>query len=208
MAKAVVYLKCSRSAQVIKPKVFLRDIASVYSSDEATLVKCREIIVYQFLKPKETHAVLSVIHLISLIEKQCPEVSVVSVGESDVLVEYEAGGKPKAWLSFLKVFSVCAICFCGTAYTIMAFHNDIGVHNMFDHIYELIMGELPRGINVLEIAYSIGLGLGITVFFNHVGRIRLRKQPTPIEVSMKTYETDMDRAIIEIAERAGISQEE
>lgn len=207
MAKAVVYLKCSRSAQVIKPKVFLRDIATVHSSDEGIQIKCREITVYQFTKPGETHAVLSVIHLIALIEKQCPELSVVSVGESDVLVEYESGGKPKAWLSFLKVFAVCAICFCGTSYTIMAFHNDIGIHDIFDHVYELVMGYPPQGMNVLEVAYSIGLGVGILVFFNHVGRIRLRKQPTPIEVSMKTYETDMDRAIIEIAERAGISQE-
>lgn len=208
MAKTVVYLKCSRSVQVIKPKVFLRDIATVHSSDEGIQVRCREIMVYQFTKPGETHAVLSVIHLIALIERECPELSVVSVGESDVLVEYETGSKPKGWITFLKVFAVCAICFCGTAYTIMAFHNDIGIHDIFDHVYELTMGHTPQGVNALEVAYSIGLGLGILVFFNHVGRIRLRKQPTPIEVSMKLYESDMDKAIIETAERLGISQEE
>ena len=207
MAKTVVYIKCSRSVQVTKPKVFLRDVASVFCGDEAVLIRCKEIMVYQFSKPKEHHAVISVIHLISLIEKEYPDVCVMSIGEVDVLVDCECGPKEKKWVSLFKVGVVCAICFCGTGYTIMAFHNDIGIHDMFDQIYTLAMGEVPTRINIMEIAYSIGLGLGIVVFFNHVGRLRLRKQPTPIEVSMKKYEDDVDRAMIEEAQRLKIVKE-
>ena len=207
MAKTVVYIKCSRSVQVTKPKVFLRDVAGVFCGDEAVLIRCKEIMVYQFSKPKEKHAVISVIHLISLIEKEYPDVCVMSIGEVDVLVDCECGPKEKKWVSFLKVAAVSAICFCGTGYTIMAFHNDIGIHDMFDHVYELVMGGVPAGINIMEVAYSIGLGLGIIVFFNHVGRLRLRKQPTPIEVSMKKYEEDVDKAMIEEAQRLKIAKE-
>ena len=207
MTKTVVYLKCTRSVQTQKPKVFIRDVAALYSSDDAILLQCMELVAYKFSKPNESQAVVSVIHLISIMEKACPDITVISVGESDVLIEYKAVEKPKKWLNAFKIFGVCSICFFGTMYTIMAFHNDIQVHGIFNHIYELVMGYEPQGINPLEVSYSIGLGIGIIVFFNHLGRNRLRRQPTPIEVSMKLYEEDMDRTIIETSERLGIVKE-
>ena len=45
------------------------------------------------------------------------------------------------------------------------------------------------------------MAVGIIVFFNHVGGRRLTKDPTPIEVEMKIYETDVNKALIETADR-------
>ena len=56
---------------------------------------------------------------------------------------------------------------------------------------------------MIEISYSIGLALGIIVFFNHVGGRRITKDPTPIEVAMKNYEKDVDTTLIETAGREG-----
>ena len=67
----------------------------------------------------------------------------------------------------------------------------------------MVMDEAPGPINILEISYSVGLFLGIVVFFNHIGGRRLTKDPTPIEVAMRNYEEDVDRALIASAEREG-----
>ncbi len=72
---------------------------------------------------------------------------------------------------------------------------------MFAEIYELVMNRKPDGINVLEVSYSIGLAVGITVFFNHIGGRKLKKDPTPIEVSIRNYEEDVDKALVEKGER-------
>lgn len=50
----------------------------------------------------------------------------------------------------------------------------------------MAMGAEPGGLNTLEVFYSLGLAAGIIVFFNHVGGRRLTKDPTPVEVSIKT----------------------
>ena len=43
----------------------------------------------------------------------------------------------------------------------------------------------------MEIPYSIGLAVGITVFFNHCSKRKLTTDPTPIEVEMTTYEEEV-----------------
>ena len=54
---------------------------------------------------------------------------------------------------------------------------------------------------MLEISYSIGLGLGILVFFNHFLKWKMNADPTPLEVEMRTYEEDICKTLIEDAGR-------
>ena len=83
----------------------------------------------------------------------------------------------------------------------MAFHNDIGIREVFAQVYRLISGEQKQGITILELSYSVGLALGIIVFFNHIGGGRITKDPTPIEVEMRNYEDDVNNALAETAGR-------
>ena len=39
------------------------------------------------------------------------------------------------------------------------------------------------------------------MFFNHIGGRKLKKDPTPIEVSIRNYEEDVDKALVEKGER-------
>ena len=67
----------------------------------------------------------------------------------------------------------------------------------------MTMGQKATGITTLEVAYSLGLAIGITLFFNHVGGRRITADPTPIEVEMRIYEKDVDDTLIETADREG-----
>ena len=87
--------------------------------------------------------------------------------------------------------------------TIIAYNNDAGIVDIFDDIYYTVLGVRPGKVNILEITYSIGLAAGITLFFNHIGGRRITKDPTPIEVSMRNYERDVNQALIETADREG-----
>ena len=85
----------------------------------------------------------------------------------------------------------------------MAFHNDIGINDVFSKVYEMVTGQAGDGYGILELSYSIGLAVGITLFFNHIGGRRITKDPTPIEVEMRVYEKDVNNALIETADREG-----
>ena len=135
--------------------------------------------------------------------KSGSDVRGVAMGENAVLIELVKTDRHKGPLQWIKMVFVAGISFFGTGFTIMAFHNDISINRLFSRVYEQVMGYTPQGYTILEIAYSLGLTVGIIVFFNHIGGRRLTKDPTPIEVEMRVYETDVNKALIETADREG-----
>lgn len=52
----------------------------------------------------------------------------------------------------------------------MTFHTDIGVRELFLDVYTRFLPQMTPGFSVLEISYSIGIGLGVVLYFNHFGR--------------------------------------
>ena len=90
--------------------------------------------------------------------------------------------------------------FSGFAGRISAVGTTFGVSSipdLFEQIYTQVTGQPTTGNTVLEISYSIGIGLGILFFFNHFGRMKLTNDPTPMQVQMRLYEDDINTTIIE-----------
>ena len=65
------------------------------------------------------------------------------------------------------------------------------------------MGAPKEGFSVLELSYSIGIIIGILVFFNHFGKKKSSVDPTPIEVEMRLYENDIQTTVIAEYSRKG-----
>ena len=198
-----IFLKCSMHSKVKLDKVVVKDVAEVYCTD-ATLANKVKVVKVTSLKKPGDRKVVSVLYIMEQIEKEVPGVTLQSIGETDVIVEWEKTQKLEA----AKVAVVCLIAFFGTAFTIMAFHNDIGIRSVFEEIYNITRGTAPEGVGVLEVAYCLGLFLGITVFFNHIGKKKFTDDPTPVAVAMHNYEKDVNQAIVENAERRGVEESE
>ena len=204
MADTKIYLKAEQNAEVMEPQVCVKDIASVYCADQTVLAKAKSLRVHQFHEKEQKRQVVSILYVIELLEKECGR-EVVSLGENAVLIELVKTDRHKGPLQWIKMVFVAGISFFGTGFTIMAFHNDISIGKIFGQVYELVMGKEADGFTILEVAYSLGLAVGIILFVNHVGRRRITKDPTPIEVEMRVYETDVNKALIETADREGKS---
>ena len=183
--------------------MYLKDLGSLRCADSVVSAKLKALKIHHFNKEAPKRTVFSVLKLIELMEETCPGITVQVVGETDVLVEMVNVNKHKKLQQWPKVALVSLVSFAGTAFTIMAYHNDSGINNLFTEVYRICMNKEPGGINILEVSYSIGLAAGIILFFNHIGGRRITKDPTPIEVAMRNYEKDVDNALIETAGREG-----
>lgn len=203
LSNVTVYLKCDRSVEVQSQDVYLKDLGSVRCMDDTVNARMKALKVHHFRKDGMKRCVISSLKMVELMEQECPNVTVQLVGEPDVLVEWVDVNKHKGWQQWLKAALVCLVSFWGTAFTIMVYHNDVGINEVFTEIYSMVMNKQPAGLNVLEVSYSIGLALGIIVFFNHIGGRRITKDPTPIEVALRNYEEDVDKALIATAGREG-----
>ncbi len=202
MAQTEIYIKLEQNTEVTKPDVYLKDMADVVCSDKNAAAKVKAMKIHKFKENGPQKAAISITKIITMIQEIYPDASVQNIGETDALVELVNVDKHKGLVQGLKIAFVAAVSFFGTSFTIMSYHNDIGISSIFEKFYIMVMGN-PGNSAVLEVSYSIGLALGIIIFFNHIGGRRITKDPTPIEVEMRIYEAQVNQALIETASREG-----
>lgn len=201
MSVITVYLKCERSVQVQTPDVYMRDIGSLRCENKEIGDRLNHLQVYHFEQGAGKRCVISCLRLVELMEAEVPNILVQIVGEPDTLIEWVEVDQYRGFARGLQIGMVCLVSFFGTAFAIMAYHNDVGIRDVFAQIYRIVMNAEPGAVNTLEVSYSIGLALGIIVFFNHVGGRRITNDPTPIEVALRNYEEDVDKTLIAVADR-------
>ncbi len=200
--KADIYIKMEQNTEVTKPDVYLKDIADIVCSEKNMAAKIKAIKIHKFKENGIQKVVISITKIITMIQEIYPDASVQNIGETDALLELVNVNKHKGFVQGMKIAFVAAVSFFGTSFTIMSYHNDIGISSIFEKFYIMVMGN-PGNSAVLEISYSIGLSLGIIIFFNHIGGRRITKDPTPIEVEMRIYEEQVNKALIKTASREG-----
>ncbi len=60
----------------------------------------------------------------------------------------------------------------------------------------MITGEFKEQPLLFQVPYSVGLGLGMVLFFNHVFQKRINEEPSPLEVEMFQYQQSLDQYVI------------
>ena len=203
----IVYVKADRNSVCHEPQIKIMDVMSVQCSDPVICAGIKNKTLYTFQKKdtskKKRIEVFSILNVINLIQADFPDVEVVSYGEQDFVVEYIPIPIAPKWLEVFKLVMICIVIFLGSAFTIMAFNNDVSVGEVFDRFYSQIMGVQKPNVTEVEIFYCLGLAIGILVFFNHIGKKKITSDPTPIQVEMRKYEKDVDTTFIENAGRKG-----
>ena len=145
--------------------------------------------------------VMSVSDLLKKIRKLEPSIDISPIGETDFIITYRISTAKGKLFRYIKILFVCLVSFFGAAFSIMTFNNDVDMGSLFNQFYTLVTGKSSSGFTILEISYSIGIGLGVLIFFNHFGQLRLSDDPTPMQVQMRTYEDEVNQTLIEQAAR-------
>lgn len=208
LSKEIVYLKIEQNTVINKPDVTLKDVGKVECENKEIKAKLNQMRIYRFAPPpkhkKRMAQTFSVLKVIALIHKEYPNLTVMNLGESDFIVHYVLK-KNNMVLQCLKTGLVCIGLFFGGALTIMTFNKDASVMVVFDTFYRQVTGRTATGVTILDIGYCIGMPLGIILFYNHIGKKKLTDDPTPIQISMRKYEQDVDTTYIENSSREGKS---
>lgn len=200
MEQKTLYIKLEKNVEICSEDIFIKDLGSLYCKDDTVVNKCKCIKITN-LPDKNSRKIISVMKIIELITEIFPDLQVENIGETDVVVENISREKEGKGKEILKIIFVSGISFFGTAFTIMAFHNDIAINDLFNGIHIMITGEASGGYSILEFMYSVGLAIGIIIFFNHIGGKRISKDPTPIEVEMRIYEDEVNQTLVDYADR-------
>lgn len=192
-----LYIQTDKNIKVTKEKLLLGEIADLSCSDKNVLARNQARTVAVLPQGKYGRYAMSALDLVKAVEKEEENVEVTHIGEPEFIVTYEKPKKRSMLLPAAKTVLVSLVTFFGTAFSIMTFNTDVDIHTLFGNLYQMFTGRPSNGFTVLEITYSIGIGLGVVIFFNHFGRLKITDDPTPMEVQMRIYENDVDDTLLE-----------
>lgn len=188
----LVYIRMRHRLQVNPHEtVFLKDVAQIIA-DESILEELSRVPLYKVTAEDRNIIIIDVMKVIKQLTEKFAAIEVQMIGPAQTIIEVVAQKRKMSKPMFILIW---LLLFFGAALTIMNFHEDVSMQEVQQKIFTLVTGEIDHKPLIFQIPYSIGLGLGMIIFFNHVFKKRLNEEPSPLEVEMFNYQMDLDNYV-------------
>jgi stage V sporulation protein AA len=189
----IVYVRMRNRIHVLlNQDIKLKDVAKLIGPKEV-VVKLENIHLLTVKKEDKNIIIVDLVKIIESIMHVSSDIEVQAIGPNQTIIEVVYEKKRFTFLSFLAVW---LLLFIGAALTIMNFHVDVSMQEVHQKLFKIITGREDTKPLVIQIPYSIGLGLGMVLFFNHFFKKRFNEEPSPLEVEMFNYQQDLDHYVI------------
>lgn len=195
-ADKTLYIALDQSKVVHQRDVKIQDIATMFCSDQDIAHNAGNIPVFTFPDQENTSQVVTAMKLVELISLMYKDITIQTIGESEIILYYKQIKKITRITDKMRAAFLIMIAFFGSAYSIMSYNTDVGAAELMNQLHELYTGTVPQGPTIGMLAYSIGLCIGIIVFFNHGIMNKLSDDPTPLQVQMRLYEQNVNKTIV------------
>ncbi|MUG64945.1 MULTISPECIES: stage V sporulation protein AA [Paenibacillus] len=190
----MVFLQLKSRVRLPRESVVkLRDVAFIVCEPAAWEQKLLDM---PLAKPRDkdgNRLVIDLIQIIPKIQQFVPGAHIEPMGNHHTLVELVGPPNRSSRYWFPLVW---LLLFFGSMLTIMNFHADVNMLEVQIRIVEILTGKRDEQPYLFQIAYSLGLGFGMTVFFNHLFKKKWNEEPTPLEVEMYLYQENLDQFVV------------
>ncbi len=190
---SVIYVRLRK--QVIHPAgapIRLRDIARILA-DPSLERELLDMVLSRSEPSDGNRIVIDMLQIISRIKAKHPSVLIEFIGEPHVLVVIQKAPRKPSIVLFVLVW---LLLFFGAGLTIMNFHADVSMPEVHIRIVEMITGHRDEHPYLFQVAYSLGIGFGMILFFNHLFKKKWNEEPTPLEVEMYLYQENLNQYVI------------
>ena len=205
--KDTLFMKFEKNKEVTHPDITMGDVGTFTCQNPSVVSRVKAMHLVHHSGAKKGRYVFSILKVIEMIQKEFPSLDIQNIGETDFIVTYEEQKKEPMTLHILKVAGILLITFFGAAFSIMAFNNDVSTTDLFGQFYKLLTGNASDGFTLLEVTYSVGITVGILMFFNHFFGKKLTADPTPMEIELRTYEEEIQKTLMEAYARKGLEKD-
>ena len=188
-----VYLRFRKRVPIAKGKaIYLGQIVDLIS-EQAIEIELGKLVLCKPNSLDGNLILIDIIHVVRKIKERYPDILIEQYGEPHTLVEIIS---PSKHPHILLVCLVWLLLFIGSGLTIMNFHTDVSMLAVHKRIYELLTGKVVEHPYFLQIPYSLGIGIGMVLFFNHLFKKKFNEEPSPLDVEMFLYQENMNKYVI------------
>jgi len=192
--ETTVYVRLRRRI-VVPPLslIRLRDVARLVTDPEME----KRLLGLELLRirPEDgNRLVIDMLHIVSIIRREAPGIVIETFGEPHVLVEVATRGEIKPRPVVLALAWV--LLFFGSGMALINFHADVNMPAVQRRVIRLLTGDPDWHPWLFQIPYSLGVGIGMLLFFNRLFRRRPTDEPNPLEVEMFMYQENVNHYVI------------
>jgi stage V sporulation protein AA len=192
-AAPYLYIRLRRRAQVAKGHVvYLGNVAQMIVEPEYER-KLAGLPVYTPSEKDGNRVLIDMMLVVRKVKEAFPNMQIEHFGEPHVLLEISTEGRRPNLIGIILVWLVL---FIGSGIAIMNFHADVNMSGLHRRLYQLITGKVVAHPLLLQIPYSVGIGTGMVIFFNHLFKKKFNEEPSPLEVEMFNYQESMNNYVI------------
>lgn len=189
----LVYIRMRTKIQANRnDEINLSDVALI-SANETLKHSLEEVQLYQIKKSDKNIVILDVFRVIYLLNQKFKDIEFQPIGPNQTIIMIQTEKKKS---SIIFVVLIWLLLFVGAAMAIMNFHYDVSMEEVHQRLHYLLTGSEVKHPLWIQIPYSIGLGIGMILFFNHLFKKRINEEPSPLEIEMFKYQQDLDSYII------------
>ncbi|MCV9888279.1 stage V sporulation protein AA [Metabacillus halosaccharovorans] len=187
-----VYIRLRHRIQVHPNDVITIGKIALIVGDKELTDKLKKIVIHKVQLRDKNMVVIDIMHVLKEIRKFDRQVDIQALGSNQTIVEIMYKKKKLSPLLFCIVW---LLLFIGAGLAIMNFHEDVSMQAVHQRIYKIVTGRENDQPLILQIPYSLGLGLGMILFFNHLFKKRINEEPSPLEVEIFNYQLDLDQYV-------------
>lgn len=171
--------------------IYLNDIFSIYPKEKEEIIK--DICMRNYDNNNLRYDVIHLGEVIEKIKDELPSASINFLKADDVIIYFKSNKKDRT--KYLRVLVVSIIILMGSIMGIMNFHADV---NMYDSQYKMV-SILTKNANkylpYFKIPYSLGIGIGVALFFNKFIPTYSKDEPSPMDLKMYSLNKEIENQL-------------
>lgn len=184
----MIYLQM-KNRVIISPEERLKihHIADLSGSDAETLRKMMQLDVQCTSSPGIWKVpVIHAVNTISAIDE-----NVTPLGSDACFVHIIPKEKQNRTHILRSVLAFCLLLF-GSMLAISWFHADVNMAQAQNTLYRMITGHMPENRWMIAVPYSVGVFLGVALFYTLLGR---KDTVSPLEIKLSEYHETSEKAV-------------
>lgn len=188
-----IYLipKSIKPFKLTKNKIYLKDIYCIYP--EHFNDKIGDICLRHYQNNPSKYDVIHLGEVISEIKKKIPIAYINFLKTDDVIIYFDDNKKDRT--KCLRVLAVSIVVLMGSIMGIMNFHADVNMAQSQLTMVGAITKNAKEYLSYFQIPYSIGIGIGVALFFNKFIPTYAKDEPSPLELKLVSLDKEIENQL-------------
>ena len=171
--------------------IYLKDIYYIYPKEYEE--KIGNICIRTYKEKDSNYDVIHIGEVIDKIKEKLSTAHITFLKTDDVVIFFNENKKDRT--KYLRVLLVSIVVLMGSIMGIMNFHADVNMIHSQSTMVNALTKNPKKYLPYFQIPYSIGIGVGVALFFNKFIPTYAKNEPSPLDLKMKSLNKEIENEL-------------